>query len=97
MGIKKSSALAMMAFAMSMEAGMSLTEQGSVNTSKKKIIPITPELRPFNKQEGILNLIKDYNLIKKGESKKGKRKQIRIINKIEQMITKGYLTEKDLN
>ena len=50
----------------------------------------------FNKQEGVLNMIKDYNLIQKGESKKGSKKKFRIKKQVEQWLEKGWLTNDDL-
>tara|TARA_R110000803_G_scaffold10007_3_gene31082 strand:+ start:2383 stop:2685 length:303 start_codon:yes stop_codon:yes gene_type:complete len=50
----------------------------------------------FNKQEGVLNMIKDYNLIQKGESKKGSKKKFRIKKQVEQWLEKGWLNNDDL-
>ena len=62
------------------------------NPPLKKVEPETP----VRDQEAIKNLIKDYNLIKKGESKKGKRKQLRVITKITYLVKEGFLLKSDL-
>ena len=50
----------------------------------------------FKEQEGIKKLIKDYQLIKAGKSKKGQLKQNRIIGKINWLIEQGILKTEDL-
>ena len=96
--MKKSSALGLMAFAMAMSAtenGFKVTEQVG---SDKKPEPIKPrEVIPFNQCEGVSNMIKDYNLIKQGKSKKGIIKQSRIKNKVDEWLKSGMLNESDLN
>jgi hypothetical protein len=52
--------------------------------------------QPFHKHEGVLRMIEDYNLIKKGESKKGSIKQFRIKKQIEEWLEKGMLKNEDL-
>jgi hypothetical protein len=93
--MKKSNALAtiLMMGAMMGEGMGTGFEEAAI--PKITLPPPTP-LKSFKEQDGIINLIKEYNLIKKGESKKGKMKQARIITKIEEMIEKGYLTKDDL-
>ena len=59
--------------------------------------PRYKEPTPFKERDGIVRLIKDYILIKSGQSKKGKTKQNRIVSKVDAMIEKGYLTQTDLN
>lgn len=95
MGMKKNTALSLMYFAMAMGGteNFGLAEQGSVDISK----PYNPPLKPFKEQDGIVTLIKDYNLIQKKLSKKGKRKQLRIVTKINELLKNGYLTKDDLN
>ena len=54
--------------------------------------PFTPPKNvPFHKEEGVLKMIADYKLIKKGESKKGIIKQTRITSKIDNWIKEGKL------
>jgi hypothetical protein len=94
--MKNSKALAsIMAIAMMSEA-MNVTGQGSVSSGKRIRITKTEKHIPFNKKEGVLKMIKDYSLIKKGKSKKGIRKQARIKNKVDEWLKSGILTEEDL-
>ena len=96
MGMKKSTALGtilMMGAMMSDGMGMGFEQEP---TPKITLPPPTP-LKPFKKQDGIVNLIREYNLIQKGQCKKGKRKQARTIYKINEMLEKGYLTKEDFN
>ena len=96
MGMKKSFALmSMMAMAMSAE-GMVITERGSVGNGRQTKLPEIKEPLSFNKQEGVLNMINDYKLIIKNESKKGLKKQLRIKNKINKWLQDGFLKENDL-
>ena len=98
--MKKSSLLAYLGFALGMTAmaddTYAIEGRGKVANSSEPPQP-TKEPTPFNKQEGIVNLIKDYKLIKSGQSKKGKVKQARIVSKVEAMLEKGQLIESDLN
>ena len=97
MGMKKSIALmSMMALAMANE-GMDITERGSVKSGKQ---PKRNEPRkhvPFNKEENVLKMIEDYNLIKQGKSKKGITKQARIKKRVGEWLKSGMLKEEDLN
>ena len=63
--------------------------------SKAKTPPLK-KVAPLRDQHAIKTLIKDYNLIIKGESKKGNRKQFRIIEKITYLIQEGFLLKSDL-
>lgn len=95
MGMKKSNALAtilMMGSMMSAGMGTGFEQESIPNIT----LPPPKPLKPFKEQIGIVNLIKEYNLIKNGQSKKGKRKQSRTILKVDEMIEKGYLTKEDL-
>ena len=86
--------------AMMMMAAMSdygVTEQGSIETERKPQ-PINPKkFTPFNKQEGVLNVINDYKLIEQGKSKKGISKQNRIKNKINEWLESGMIKNEDIN
>jgi hypothetical protein len=97
MGMKKEIAMAgMMGLAMAMidQPDMyDITERDT--TPKPKPKPIKKPV-PFSKQDGVLRMIEDYNLIKKGKSKKGIIKQTRIKNKINKWLADGLLTEEDL-
>ena len=98
MGMKKSSALGLLAFAMAMsstEDSFNITERGNVGTSRD-LEPIRKEPTPFNKQEGVLKTITDYKRIQQGLSKIGRLKQNRIVSKIDNWIEKGFLTREDL-
>ncbi len=96
MGMKKSIALmSMMALAMSTE-GMDITERGSVGSGIKPKLPEPKKHTPFNKEEGVLKMIKDYNLIKQGKSKKGINKQARIKRRVVEWLKSGMLNESDL-
>lgn len=98
--MKKSKALGFLAMASMFSALTSdsyeMTKQGNVGSSKEPDNTPPKEPTPFNKQEGILNLIKDYKLIKQGESKKGTVKQARTLSKIQELLDSGHLTEEDL-
>lgn len=85
--------MSMMALAMSAES-MDITERGS---DRKPKHPEPKKHTPFNKQEGVLKMIEDYNLIKQGESKKGIIKQARIKNRVDEWLKSGMLDESDLN
>ena len=63
--------------------------------SKAKNPPLK-KVEPLRDQPAIKNLINDYNLIKKGESKKGKRKQLRVLTKITYLVKEGFLLKSDL-
>lgn len=96
--MKKSSLLGYLGFALAMGATADeypITERGKVAKSDE---PKTPpkEPTPFNKQDGIVRMIADYKLIKAGQSKKGKAKQSRILNRIQEFLDSGQLTKKDL-
>ena len=96
MGMKKSLVLmAMIAMGMS-EEGMEITERGNVGSGKQPKLPQRKKPLDFNKQEGVLNMINDYKLIIKNESKKGLKKQLRIKNKINKWLQDGFLKENDL-
>ena len=73
-----------------------ITERGRVGKDNAPK-PRHKESKEFKDQDGIVGLIKDYVLIKSGQSKKGKTKQNRIVSKVDAMIEKGYLTQTDLN
>jgi len=97
MGMKKNIALmSIMALAMSEEA-MIINERGSVGSGKQPKPPEPKSITPFNKEEGISKMVLDYNLIKSGQSKKGKIKQARIISKIENYLKSRMLTEECIN
>ena len=100
MGMKKSSALGLMAFAMAMSAttddSFAITERGNVGNGKQPKLPEPRKHTPFNKEEGVLKMIEDYNLIKQGKSKKGIIKQSRIKNKVDEWLKSGMLDESDL-
>ena len=60
------------------------------------ILPPSPKLGPkpeipYYKQEGIVKMIKQYNLIIISKCTLGKRKQARVIEKIEAMLDSGML------
>ena len=96
MGMKKSIALmSMMALAMGVE-GMGITERGSVGSGKKPEPPKPKEPILFKNQEGVLNTIKDYNLIVEGKSKKGAVKQSRVKSRVEKWLNDGWLKQEDL-
>lgn len=98
MGMKKSNALALMSFAMMMSATddtFAITERGNVGNDKPKL-PEPIKHVPFNKEEGVLKMIKDYNLIKQGKSKKGITKQARIKKRVDEWLKSGMLDESDL-
>jgi len=85
--------------AMMMMAAMSDPEKyGSFNEDTKIKNPIQKKkLTPFNKQQGVLNMINDYKLIKRGKSKKGIYKQNRIKNKINEWLESGMIKNEDIN
>jgi len=86
--------------AMMMMASMSdyrFTEQGSIGTERKPQPIQKKKFTPFNKQEGVLNMINDYKLIKQGKSKKGIYKQNRIKNKINEWLESGMIKNEDIN
>tara|TARA_R110000772_G_scaffold157282_2_gene268494 strand:+ start:605 stop:883 length:279 start_codon:yes stop_codon:yes gene_type:complete len=85
------SLLAMMMMSAMMDPEFS-PGKSSFNTYK----PHHKVVLEFNKQEGVLNLIKDYKLIQEGKSKKGSRKQFRIKKQVEDWLEKGWLREIDL-
>jgi hypothetical protein len=74
----------------------SFIKRGSVSGGKKPIETDPFKPIPFTKEEGVLNMINDYKLIQKGESKKGKVKQKRILDKVNTWIEKGFLKHEDL-
>jgi len=90
--------LKILTLGMMMASMESPTRAQDYNTSKpqKPTMLIKPK-KPFNKRENVLKIIKDYNLIKEGKSKKGKLKQARIIAKIDKWIEDGLLKYSDLN
>ena len=86
--------------AIMMMASMSdygVTEQGSIGTERKPQLIKPKKITPFNKQEGILNIINDYKLIEQGKSKKGISKQNRIKNKINEWLESGMIKNEDIN
>jgi len=97
--MKKSAVIGLMGFAIAMSAnenGLNIVEQGNVGSGRNPE-PIKPrEVIPFNKSEGVINIINDYNLIKKGKSKKGITKQSRIKNKVDEWLKSGMLSESDI-
>lgn len=97
--MKKSHALKILIGAAAMYSlvdPLEMTEQGSVSKSKARQLPKPQQKLNFNQQEGVKNLIKDYKLITQGKSNKGLVKQARIKSKINQWLTEGKLTKKDL-
>ena len=94
MGMKKSSAALQF---MALAAMMSGSFEGC-DTTETENIPKRKLNKPllFHKQEGVINTIKDYNLIIEGKSKKGVIKQARIKSKIEEWLTSGKLKEEHL-
>jgi hypothetical protein len=61
--------------------------------------PLLPKQRKyykFNEEPNVVRLIEEYKTIKKGISKKGKRKQTMIINKINKWIKEGMLLPTDI-
>ena len=82
-----------------------ITKSGNVGKNKPKLPeprsnkPKLPEPKkhvPFNKEEGVLKMIEDYNLIKQGKSKKGITKQARIKKRVDEWLKSGMLDESDL-
>src|SRR5690625_1678795 len=99
MGIKKSTALNLLGFAMAMSAtteDFNITERGKVGNGKKSEPKKVKPLTPFAKRDGVLKLIEEYNLIAKGKSKKGILKQSRIKAKVDKWLMDGWLKEEDL-
>ena len=100
MGMKKSSALGLMAFAMAMSAttddSFAITERGNVGNGKQPGPIKRKEPTPFNKQDGVLKMINDFKLIIEGKSKKNHLKQMRIKRKIDEWLEKGFLNLEDL-
>jgi len=97
MGMKKSAYLSSILMMGAMMGGMgnaALYGSDITQPNPKPKEPFKPT--PFHKQEGISKMIKEYNLIKKGLSKKGIAKQNRIISKIKIYLEKGNLTEEHL-
>ena len=85
-----------MALMASSKNGFNDEEQFSVE-SVRNPEPINPrEVIPFNQREGVINIIKDYNLIKEGKSKKGITKQSRIKNKVSEWLESGMLLKIDI-
>jgi len=76
--------------------GYGITERGNVVTKRKSQPIQNKKFTPFNKQEGILNMINDYKLIEQGKSKKGISKQNRIKNKINEWLESGMIINEDL-
>ena len=95
MGMKKSTALSLMYFAMAMSGNETGLDVFQGEPTPKRILPPQKPFKSFKEQDGIVNLIKELDLIQKGQSKKGKRKQERTIAKINEMIKNGYLTKDD--
>lgn len=99
--MKKSRALGFLGFALAMASAMEdsfpITERGNVGSGddSKPNQPTGPT--PFNKQDGVLKTIQDYNLILNGKSKKGKAKQSRIKSKVKEWLELGWIKESDLN
>ncbi|AGO49725.1 hypothetical protein Phi13:2_gp115 [Cellulophaga phage phi13:2] len=62
----------------------------------KKELLIDYKLKDFKDDDGVLKTIEDYKIILSGNSKKGKLKQQRIIDKINSWIESGYLNEQDI-
>lgn len=97
--MKKSTLLSFLGFAMLgslTDDAYAIEGRGKVANSNEPPPPPKKEPTPFKKQEGIVNLIKDYKLIKSGQSKKGKVKQSRIVSKVEELVAIGKLNEVDL-
>ena len=92
----KTAILGMLAMGAFMSGTETLVGQGKIGTSN----PIEPEPpkppTPFKKEEGVLKMIEDYKLIQNGESKKGRLKQNRIVEKVEHWLATGQLAHEDL-
>ena len=100
MGMKKSSVLGLMAFAMAISAteeGIPITKQGDLEPSEPKPPKKRKPKKPFKEQDGVVKLISEYKSIQEGTSKKGSMKQARTISKINNWIDKGYLIEEDIS
>lgn len=99
MGMKKSAGMLSLAMMMAMasEDGYGLVSRGNVGSSKEPEPPQKKKVIPFKDLEGVAKTIEDYKLILKGECKKGRIKQARIKEKIENWLETGILTEEDLN
>ena len=61
----------------------------------KKLNALKPKV-PFRLEQPVLDLIKEYKDIKRGKSKKGRPKQLRIINKVEGWVKEGKILTIDL-
>lgn len=88
----KSMAIMGLAIALLSEQSIKVVEENPV----QKPIAKPKKQIPFKEQQGISNMIKDYHLIKSGNSKKGLVKQFRITRKIESLLKSGLLKESDL-
>jgi len=76
--MNKSEAMRILAFGLAMgvmENEPSVVKESSIIDSRNR------KAIPFNKHDGVVNMIKDYNLIKQGKSKKRIIKQSRIKKK----------------
>ena len=91
--MKKSVALMSM---MALSMGMDITERGSVGSGKQPEPPKPKKPVVFKDSEGVEKMIKDYNLIMEGKSKKGTAKQERIKGKIHRWLDQGAIKEDDL-
>lgn len=98
MGMKKQVAMmGMMGMAMAMMDQPDMYDITDRNTTPKPKPRPVKEPAPFKKQDGVLRMIKDYNLIKEGKSKKGIIKQNRIKEKVENWMKDGRLKHEDIN
>lgn len=100
MGMKKGYLGGILAIAMAMEAmsatDFPITERGNLGTGREPKLSKPRKHTPFKENEGVLKMIEDYNLIRRGESKKGIFKQKRIKDKIDEWLKSGMLNEDDL-
>jgi hypothetical protein len=100
MGMKKS-IIGVIGMAMALGAAADdsfpITERGNTGKGRQPRRPEPRKHTPFNKQEGILKMIKDYNLIQQGKSKKGISKQSRIKTQVDEWLKSGMLKDTDLH
>lgn len=94
--MKKVARLGMLSLAMA--AMMEQPEMyEEIDRPSKPIEPKPKKITPFKKEDGVVKMIKEYNLIKTGKSKKGVLKQTRIKNKVDDWLKSGMLKEYDLS
>ena len=73
----------------------STVEEPERNTNNGKK-PSASKVRTFRFEQSVLDLIEEYKDIKRGKSKKGRPKQLRIINKVEGWVKEGKILTIDL-